>query len=386
MNDNRKVFIKGALLGALVVCIIGACGFLVWQESLIIDMESQSKLKEIESVIDQYALYDVDEELMEEYAIRGYVAGTEDPYTVYYSEEEASDLLDSIAGEYSGIGALLSQNIETGEIIVMNVYPDTPAKESGLQEGDIIDTVEGNSVTREDLTNVVTEIKGEEGTFVNLGIIRGEEREAIEIKVERRIIETPTVSYEMKEDNVGYLQIVQFDGVTYNQFVEAIEALQKEGMERLVIDLRNNPGGNLDTVCQMLELLLPEGSTIVSMKDKYGTEEVLKSEGEPVLDIPFVLLVNEYSASASEIFAGAVKDYELGDIVGATTYGKGLVQQTIGLSDGSILKVTISEYFSPTGKEINEVGVEPDYVVEENVDEEGNDLQLEKALEILRGK
>ncbi len=380
---NKKEFMVGALSGALLTFIVGAGIFFVGQKDQVISEETQVKISEIEEAMNRYALYETDEEVMQEYAIRGYVAGLEDPYTVYYTEEEAIELLESISGEYSGIGALLSQDLESGDITITKVYPDTPAEESGLKNGDVIEKVAGEEIDGEDLANVVADIKGEENTTVELEISRGEEAELLEFSVERRMIETPTVAHELLEGEIGYLQVVQFDTITSSQFTEGLEQLQAEGMESLVIDLRNNPGGNLDTVCQMLSELLPNDSTIVTMKDKYGNESIKKSEGNPTLNLPIVVLVNEYSASASEIFAGAVKDYNVGEVVGVTTYGKGLVQQTMGLSDGSMLKVTTAEYFSPNGEKINDIGVEPDHVVEEVFDEQGNDLQLQKAIDIL---
>lgn len=279
----------------------------------------------------------------------------------------------------------MSQNLDTGIITVSRVYKDSPAEKAGMRSEDILYKVEGEEVTGEELDEVVADIKGEEGIEVHITVLRGEEREEIELTAVRGKVEAQTVEFEMKEDQIGYISVSEFDSVTMGQFEQALTTLEEQDMQGLVIDLRSNPGGNLDTVCNMLELILPEG-TIVSTKDRSGKEEEIRGSGKNDFDTPLAVLVNGYSASASEIFAGAVQDYKIGTIVGTTTYGKGVVQQLFPLDDGTCVKVTISEYFTPKGRNIDGKGIEPDVSVEYVRDEEDPeaDNQLQTAMDVLR--
>ena len=306
-----------------------------------------------------------------------------DPYTVYYDKEETKALLETTSGEFSGIGATMSKNINSGEITVVNVYEDSPADKAGLKAGDILYQVDGKDAEGQELDTVVSWIKGEKGTDVAIKVMRA--GEAVETVATRDVIQVQTVRYEMKEDSIGYIMVSEFDDVTYDQFKEALDDLEAQGMQGLVIDLRGNPGGNLTTVTDMLKILLPEG-TIVSTEDKYGNVEEVACDGKNEFTKPLAVLVNQYSASASEIFAGAVQDYGTGQIVGMTTYGKGVVQQLMDLNDGTYLKLTIAEYYTPSGRSINGEGVTPDVEVEYeyNADDPQADNQLEKAMEIVR--
>lgn len=402
MEKHDKSFIKGALYGALIMLFVVAFGGCAWRavekkaqpkESSAVQAESddqtKQKLKLIGELIDSQYLYtdEIDEGALQDGIYSGYVSALGDPYTVYYDEEQTNDLLESTSGEYSGVGAVLSQDYKTGLVTVMGVYKDSPAQEAGLKEGDILYQVDDQEIGEEDLTEVVTWIKGEEGTEVVLHVYRGEKNEAVECKAIRRKIEVQTVEYEMKAGNTGYIRITEFDTVTYDQFKNALADLENQGMTGLVIDLRSNPGGNLDTTVDMLKLILPKG-TIVSTKDKYGEEVEYTNEEDHEFKKPLAVLVNQYSASASEIFSGAVQDYGVGKIVGMTTFGKGIVQQIFDLKDGTSLKVTISEYFTPNGRSIHKKGITPDVEVEYQADPENEeaDNQLEKALEVVNGK
>ena len=302
---------------------------------------------------------------------------------MYYDKEETKALLETTSGEFSGIGATMSKNINSGEITVVNVYEDSPADKAGLKAGDILYQVDGKDAEGQELDTVVSWIKGEKGTDVAIKVMRA--GEAVETVATRDVIQVQTVRYEMKEDSIGYIMVSEFDDVTYDQFKEALDDLEAQGMQRLVIDLRGNPGGNLTTVTDMLKILLPEG-TIVSTEDKYGNVEEVACDGKNEFTKPLAVLVNQYSASASEIFAGAVQDYGTGQIVGMTTYGKGVVQQLMDLNDGTYLKLTIAEYYTPSGRSINGEGVTPDVEVEYeyNADDPQADNQLEKAMEIVR--
>ena len=348
----------------------------------VAESDVSAKLDLINSLLDRYYLYDgeVDEDALVEGIYSGYAAALGDPYTEYYDEEETAALMESTSGEFSGIGASMTQNTDGPGAVITTVYEDSPAAEAGLQEGDVISKVDGTDVSGMDLDSIVSLIKGEKGTEVTITVLRGGEE--VEVTAVRDTIQVQTVEYNMMEDQIGYISVSEFDDVTYDQFKNALETLEGEGMEGLVIDLRNNPGGNLSTVTDMLKLLLPEG-TIVSITDKNGDTEEVTCDGSNEFTKPLAVLVNQYSASASEVFSGAIQDYGIGNIVGVTTYGKGVVQQLIDLGDGTCLKVTIAEYYTPSGRSINGVGVKPDVEAEYVYDAENPeaDNQLETAVE-----
>jgi len=351
--------------------------------------ENDQKLENLKKLVDAKFLYadDIEEGTMQEGLYKGYIEALNDPYSVYYDEEQTQKLMESTQGEYSGIGVVMSQNIETKTITVVQVYTNSPAKEAGLEENDILYMVNGEKVAGRDLSDVVQDVRGEEGTQVELTVLRGESAQEVTLEVERRKIEVDTVVSEMKDEQVGYIRISEFDSVTYTQFEKAFEDLEAQGMKGLVVDLRANPGGNVDTVCKILDRILPEG-TIVSTKDRDGKEMVMESDAEHQFTKPIAVLVDGNSASASEIFAGAIQDYELGPVVGTTTYGKGIVQTVYDLKDGTSLKLTTSEYFTPKGRNIHGKGIEPDVKVEYERDENNPsaDNQLDAALKVVQDK
>lgn len=379
----KKNFLQGALFGALIMlCGTGvvSCGIRLSE-----DASSEEKLSVLKGLIDENYIGDVDEEALEEGIYKGYIQGLEDPYSVYYNEEETKDLYETTEGEYSGIGAVLSQDLESGVITLVQIYEDSPAAKAGLKDNDILTKVGDIEVTGMDLSEVVTYIKGEKGTDVDLTVLRGEDAEEITVTATRDTVEAQTVKYEMLEGQIGYLSVSEFDSVTYAQYEEALNELTAQGMTGLIVDLRNNPGGNLNTVCEMLDLVLPKG-TIVYTEDKDGKRETATSDDEHQINVPMVVLVNGNSASASEIYAGAIQDYGIGKIVGTQTYGKGVVQQIFDLGDGTSVKLTIAEYFTPNGRSIDGEGITPDVEVEYEADENNPeaDNQLEKALEVMK--
>lgn len=379
----KKNFLQGALFGALIMlCGTGvvSCGIRLSE-----DASSEEKLSVLKGLIDENYIGDVDEEALEEGIYKGYIQGLEDPYSVYYNEEETKDLYETTEGEYSGIGAVLSQDLESGVITLVQIYEDSPAAKAGLKDNDILTKVGDIEVTGMDLSEVVTYIKGEKGTDVDLTVLRGEDAEEITVTATRDTVEAQTVKYEMLEGQTGYLSVSEFDSVTYAQYEEALNELADQGMTGLIVDLRNNPGGNLNTVCEMLDLVLPKG-TIVYTEDKDGKRETATSDDEHQINVPMVVLVNGNSASASEIYAGAIQDYGIGKIVGTQTYGKGVVQQIFDLGDGTSVKLTIAEYFTPNGRSIDGEGITPDVEVEYEADENNPeaDNQLEKALEVMK--
>mgnify|MGYP004583390317 FL=1 len=392
---EKKKFWKGVLCGAAVTLCLAVgvgifCTAIVSGIHIFSSSEKkqvENKLQIIQAIIDKYYLYEdeIDQDALEQGIYAGYVNALGDKYTVYYNEEETDALQESVSGTYTGIGAALLQNTTSNEVVISKVYKDSPAEEAGLKEGDVIYQVDDHTISDQSLDEVVSWIRGEEGTDVTLHVVR--DGQQLELKATRKQLETPTVVYEMKENQVGYIAVNEFDEVTLSQFETALNDLEGQGMEGLIIDLRSNPGGNLDTVTDMLKLLLPKG-TIVSVKDKAGNVEEYKSDGSHEFTKPFAVLVNQYSASASEIFSGAIQDYGIGDIVGVTTYGKGVVQQILDLGDGTAMKITIAEYFTPKGRSINKKGVTPDVEVEYQADENDPtaDNQLEKAMEVVQQK
>ncbi|MCI6061279.1 MAG: S41 family peptidase [Dorea sp.] len=385
---EKKSFFKGALFGALAMLLIAAlaaCGIKAGKKEAVTET-TETKISELKTLIDQNYLGDVDEDELEEGIYKGYISGLDDPYSVYYDEEETQALYESTQGEYSGIGAVLSQNMDSGVITLVQIYEDSPAMKAGLQDNDILYKVEGEEVTGQDLTEVVSKIKGEQGTEVNLTVLRGEDAEEITVTAIRDKIQAQTVQYQMLEDNIGYIAVSEFDAVTYDQYKAALEDLENQGMNGLIVDLRNNPGGSLSTVCDMVDLMVPEG-LVVYTEDKNGKRSEMTSDEEHQFKQPLVVLVNGYSASASEIFSGAIQDYGTGTIVGTQTYGKGVVQQLFDLDDGTCVKLTIAEYFTPKGRSINGKGITPDVEVEHERDENHPeaDNQLDKAIEVIQG-
>lgn len=347
------------------------------------------KLGYLEDLIDENYLGEKKEEDLAEGLYTGLIYGLGDPYSVYYTAEAYEEENSSTEGVYEGIGILMQKNTEGG-VIVVECYEGGPGEKAGLLEGDIISAIDGTDITDMETSEVSEMIKNSEKGEAVLTVHRENVEEPLEITVEIGDVELPSVFHEMLDGETGYIRITEFKGVTYEQYKNAFSDLSDQGMEKLVIDLRDNPGGLLSSVCDILNEILPEG-LIVYTEDKYGNRTEETSDGENVLDLPLAVLVNENSASASEIFAGAVQDYEIGTIVGTNTYGKGVVQSIYRLNDGSAVKLTVANYYTPNGNNINEVGIQPDVEVavapellnkDEISHEEDNQLQAAlKALE-----
>ncbi len=353
----------------------------------IAEGDSGSKLETIIYLINNYYYQDVEKQTLIDGVYAGLVDSLKDPYSAYYTKEEYEDLMQTLTGNYAGIGALLQKNVETGEVAITKVYKGTPAEKTGLKAGDLIVSADGFNAVDEELDSFVQHIRGEEGTDVKL-IIQRDSKE-MEFTCTRAAIATPTVEYQMLEGNVGYIQVSQFTEHTYDDFVAAYEDLEKQGMESVVFDMRNNGGGLLDSVVDMLDYLLPEGTVVYTM-DKQGNREDYTSKEASKKTIPMTVLVNENTASAAEIFTGAIRDFKYGTIIGTNTFGKGIVQSTIPLEDGSALKLTTQTYYTPSGECIHGTGIKPDIELEYKFEgEEGSeysvdlDNQIQKALEVL---
>lgn len=377
-----KGLICGILLCVLVLGVSGCMAFYSLPGSYKKSEEEKqidAKMEELNYYIDQYYLFDYEEEDIENGIYKGLMAGLGDVYTGYYTPEEYASFMESSNGSYSGIGAVLQQDYTTGIIEVVRAFAGSPAEEAGMQTDDILYKVEGEEVTGKDLSLVVTDLKGEEGTEVHISILR--DGETIDLTLVRRNIEVPTVEYEMMDDGIGYIAITEFDDVTDDQFLTAMDDLEAQGMKKLIIDLRNNGGGLVDVTCTILDRLLPEG-LIVYTEDKNGERQEEFSDAEHYFAGELAVLVNGNSASASEIFAGAIKDYGVGTLIGTQTFGKGIVQSLFPLSDGSAIKITVSRYYTPEGNNIHEVGITPDIILERDENSE-EDNQLQKAIEVL---
>jgi len=399
-KKNRSYF-YGVMTGIWISIILFAAGNLIgWlvgknsplgnnipaisvgKSDEVVTAQTTRKIMAIEDVIHKFYLEDTDTSTLEDGIYSGMIASLGDPYSDYYSQEELEEMEQDVEGIYFGIGAYVGIDTATQLPVVSGVIEGTPAEEAELRDGDLIYMVDETLTQGMDTSDVVALIRGEENTTVHLTLIREGEDDYLEVDVTRRKVESPTVSQEMLENNIGYIQITEFDQVTVDQFAEALAVCKGSGMEGLIIDLRSNPGGSLSAVCDIARKILPEG-LIVYTEDKYGEREELTCDGKNEIQVPMIVLINDYSASASEILAGAIQDYEKGVLMGTKTYGKGIVQRIIALSDGSAVKLTISNYFTPKGRNIHKVGVEPDVVVEFDGDayyNEGFDNQLEEAV------
>ena len=345
----------------------------------------EEKTSLLQSIIDKYFLFDEDMTKVEDGIYAGMMNGLDDPYTVYYTKEEYKALNEDTEGKYSGIGASVSQNPKTKIITIVNVFDNSPAKEGGLLPGDIIYKIDGEEVTGTDLDVLVkTKIRGVEGSSFTMTVIRGDDKKQVDLNLTRRSIEVQTVSSKMLGDGIGYVAVSQFDAVTSEQFKSNIESLKSQGMKKLIVDLRGNPGGLLDQVVD----ILPEGLVLYT-EDKNGNREEYYAKDPGELKIPMVVLVNENSASASEVFTATFKDFKWGKVVGKTTFGKGIVQNVLPLGDGTAIKITTQHYYPPSGYDLHKVGIKPDVDVDLNegaVIGSDSDNQLSTALDILKSE
>ncbi len=438
--ETKNKFWKGFLAGALVMAFAGllivgvsAGIFLIGKAVMdnpvqIVEENSPAELPDgklefgrilekmgyIQEIVENYYLFEEDEKLVEDGIYTGLMYGLDDPYSVYYNEEDYLSLMEDTAGEYCGIGAMVSQSLATGISTVMRVFENSPSFEAGLLPGDIIYKVEGEEVAGMELDLLVSNyIRGEEGSKVSIVVLRGDANEEVELTIERRRIEVPTVEHEMLENNVGYIEVLQFDTITSQQFKNAVDDLEEQGMEKLIIDLRDNPGGVLDAVVEMMAYVLPEDKLdgmLVYTEDKDGKGERFfcqdgklkyesdygpsgsdypKEDGHEV-EVPLAVLVNGNSASASEVFTGAILDYGAGIVVGTQTFGKGIVQSVLPLGDGTAIKLTTAHYYTPAGVDLHGEGLAPDIEVEldeelrtKAVVEKSEDNQLQAAIAAL---
>jgi len=390
--EKRKSFVIGMLIGMALMLgvslgISPLRSYMLWGRQ----MPPEAKIFEIYSILSNHSIVPFEKDTLLENMYRGLLEGVGDPYTYYFNREALAVFTERTEGTYAGVGMAVILDPEDYSVTVMTVFSGSPAEEAGLLPGDKILEVDGEDMAGKRLEEVTALVKGSPGTQVRLGILRGDD--IFNITITRQRINVPTVAHRMLEDSIGYLRIESFDRVTVSQFSEAYLDLRNQGMQGLVIDLRNNPGGLLETVVHIGNLLLPQG-TILYSENKQGERTVYRSDTDNRIDLPLVMLVNGGSASASEVLTGAVRDHGVGTVVGQQTFGKGVVQSLYMLSDGSAVKVTIARYYSPNGISIHGEGITPDYIVE--VDRETammaarltweEDVQLQKAVEVMLEK
>ena len=358
-----RQFWKGAAAGGAVVAavMLGSFVSIYSGDTVLANREYAKKLRTLENVIDTNYLEEKDEDALAEGMYAGLLYGLNDPYSCYYTAEEYEKQNTETEGSYVGIGVAMQKNPDGG-VKIAECYEGGSAYKAGIKVNDIISAIDGKDITDWEMEEVADYIKNQKADAVSLTVHREGVEEALEISVNIADVELPSVYGEMLDERTGYIEITEFKGVTFEQYKETFERLKKQGMEKLVIDLRDNPGGLLSSVCDVLGQILPEG-LIVYTEDKYGNKMEETCDGKHPLNMPLAVLVNEGSASASEIFAGAVQDYGVGTIVGTTTFGKGVVQAVYPMSDGSAVKLTVSKYYTPKGKNIHGEGIEPDISV-----------------------
>lgn len=378
-----------AVVAAILVAIFAFAGNKgVKSASGIIDQAAVNKMDSLWRMIDKYYLWeeDVDIDVAKNNMYKGIMNSLGDPYSVYYTQEEYAELTEDYSGEYSGIGAYIAQDQDTQEAYISRPMPGSPAEEAGLQPNDYIYEVDGENVVGQDLNIIVSKIKGPEGTTVDITVKHNNEGEPEVITVTRRKIEVARLESSMIDDNIGYIWVYEFEQKTDTQFNKAFDALKEQGMEGLIVDLRDNPGGDLDVVIRMCDKFL-DGGTIVYTKTKDGKGETFTADSK-CEELPLVILTNGNSASASEIFTGSLKERGVAKVVGNTTYGKGIVQALFALADGSGVKITESEYYLPNDECIHGKGITPDYEVDLDYEayyKDKTDAQKDKAIEVMKG-
>lgn len=403
-KNLRKEFGRGIVLGILSCLMVVMLLILGLEKAGVLNMglltsgyainkyndleeEILDKIDVLEAYIDKFYLDDIDKEKMADSVYKGVIDGLGDKYAAYYTEEEYKTIVESTSGSYCGIGAYISTDAKTGMVSIVEPMKGSPCEKAGAKAGDLIYEVDGKDVSKMELSQVQALVKGKKGSKVKLTLIR--EGKKVEVTVTRDEIDVDTVAYQMLPGDIGYIQVSSFEEITATQFRKAVDSLEKDGEKGLIIDLRNNGGGVLDTAVDMLDRLLPKGLVVYSM-DKDGNRKDYAATDDDEFQKPLVILVNENSASASEVFSGAIQDLKKGTLIGTTTFGKGIVQGIFSLKDGSALKMTMARYYTPLGRNIHGKGLEPDVKVELSEDIEtlsdGKtkvDNQLKEAIDYL---
>lgn len=396
METKTKIILTSVITAVSTVAVMGAVGcYAMIYKSSVFD-KFEKKISMINRYLESSYIYDYDENEMVESAVSGYVDGLDEKYTHYYNPKQFKTYNESMQDSYVGIGVVVSLN-ENDQIEVISPFEGSSAYEAGVKPGDIIVGVDDEEFSGSSMEEAIAKIKGgKEGTTVKIKFMRN--GKPIEMTIERRRVSSESVKSEMLSNKIGYIKISAFntndegsDIDTYTEFKENYEKLKDQGVQKLIIDLRDNPGGALDVVCNIADEILPEG-LITYMEYKDGQREEFKSDANEI-DLPMAVLINENSASASEVLTGALKDYKKATVIGKTSYGKGVVQSVIPFNDGSGMSITIAKYYSPNGVCIHGTGIKPDIEVDlpdelkneyaSNI-EHSKDTQLQKAIEVLK--
>lgn len=402
-DEDRKYMTRvKVIIAVMITFVITFCGTIflygkyLSNKGLMINSYKSSdsivdQINALRTVIEEKYKGEIDDDKLTQAALKGYVEGLGDEYTEFLTSDEWEDL-DSSLSEFVGIGVYMSQLKSTNEtIIIGTIDDDTPAAKAGIKEGDIIKEINLEDVSTKGSEYISSKIKGTAGSTVKVKVLRGEEE--LTFDVERAEIKVYKIKHEMLQNNIGYIDFDSFTDTSYNEFKAAYEDLKNNGATSLIVDLRNNTGGYVDSALNIADMFVDSGKALLITEDKNGNRYTQSSKNSKEIDMPVVVLVNEYTASASEILTGILKDYKLATIVGTTTYGKGVIQEVypdvLGKDIGGALKVTVSEYFTPNGNKINKVGIEPDEKVELDDSEstditKDTDTQLQKAIEILK--
>lgn len=391
-NKGVKIGIAIGALSVTLVCLI-VVGILMFVRPAVTKASPQLKLggevtdkmNLLLNYMDNVFLYDYDEDVLKDKIYAAMLDALDEPYSRYYTAEEYSQLTQSTNGIFYGIGASVTTNAETGDVYVVEVYEESGAEEAGVMAGDIFKAVDGQSVVGMNSSELSELTHGENGSTVVITFQRGDE--LYDAAITRRPVDKTLVYSNMLDGNIGYIKITQFAAAAEKQFKKAYEKLEQDGMNGLIIDVRGNPGGRLDTVTNMLDYLLPEGLLVYTM-NKNGESDRINSDADAKLNIPCAVIVNGKSASASEVFCGAMQDYKAARIIGTQTFGKGIVQSIISLGDGSAIKITDQDYYTPNGNNIHKVGITPDEVVEydEELAAQGVDTQLDAAIQYIKSQ
>lgn len=405
MEENKKQRIYKIIMLVFVTCLITCLvtSIVVYNYAINSDdqiaknkkteKEASTLTEEIEryrKIIDEYYLGEIDEEKLKQGAIKGYISALGDEYTEYYTKEEMKELMEDTNGNYIGIGIYMVKDTEKDAVKVLTPIEGTPAEKAGIQPNDIISKVDGIEYKAEQMTEAANHIKGQEGTTVKLEIIRG--TEILNFEIKRENIKLNYVEGKVLQNNVGYLQLSTFDEKCSEEFKQKYDEINKDNnLKGLIIDLRNNGGGLVDEAEKIADYFLDKDATILITKDKKEKEEIRKAKKDKEINLPVVILINGNTASASEILTGALRDNGVAKVVGTKSYGKGVIQDVLSLTDGSGLKVTTNEYYTPNRIKIHKVGIEPDEKVElpDNIENElqvneKDDTQLKKAIEMLK--
>ena len=402
-DEDRKYMTRvKVIIAVMITFVITFCGTIflygkyLSNKGLMINSYKSSEsivdqINALRTVIEEKYKGEIDDDKLTQAALKGYVEGIGDEYTEFLTSDEWEDL-DSSLSEFVGIGVYMSQLKSTNEtIIIGTIDDDTPAAKAGIKAGDIIKEINLEDVSTKGSEYISSKIKGTAGSTVKIKVIRGEEE--LTFDVERAEIKVYKIKHEMLQNNIGYIDFDSFTDTSYNEFKAAYEELKNNGATSLIVDLRNNTGGYVDSALNIADMFVDSGKALLITEDKNGNRYTQSSKNSKEIDMPVVVLVNEYTASASEILTGILKDYKLATIIGTTTYGKGVIQEVypdvLGKDIGGALKVTVSEYFTPNGNKINKVGIEPDEKIELDDSEstditKDTDTQLQKAIEILK--